>query len=216
MKNTLSVKLRNDKYIISDISIALFPFFNFSSTDKVIGTELKTSFLISYLNLLKNSTINYLEFFYKIEKSIFKIQIIKQENENYILYFEDSGIDELTHFTQTCNDTIKNFLETDKDLIELINLKNKDLKTYQLEIIYLLKNIREELKELKEKNIEQDDLFIQKENFSLSFIIEKLGVKNLILFLFAISLIESFILEPLIQPIATKLIDNIQESVIVD
>jgi hypothetical protein len=214
MKNTLTVLPENNKFIIQDISFYLLQLFNLESQNKIIGSELTISFLINHLQLLENSTLKYIEFFYKLDKTIFKIQILKGEQKLYTIFLEDSvnDLDCDIDFENSCVNTGFEFIEKDKDLLEILSLRNKDAKTIQLEMIFLLRKIKEEITELQVLNKEQEEKFIEKEAFTFSFIIEKLGFKNLMLCLFIMSLIQVIFIEPFIQPVIKNISVFFEES----
>lgn len=214
MKNNITVLSLNNKFIIEDISLYLLHFLNFDTTSKIIGTELTIPFLINHLQLLESSTVKYIEFFYRLENTIFKIQILKAENKQYTISLEDSNINlEISEdFENSYINTSFDFIDKDKDLVEIINLKNKDTKTIQLEMIFLLKKIKEEIKELQNVNEKQEDKFIEKDSLSLSFVIDKLGFKNILLFIFVLSIIESIFIEPFIQPVVKNIATFFEES----
>lgn len=214
MKNTITVTCENNTFIIQDISFYLLHLFRLEETSKIIGSELTISFLINHLQLLQNSTLKFIEFFYRLNKVIFKIQILKGESDTYTIFLEESSNDlELSiDFENTCINDSYQFIEKDKDLLEILSLRNKDSKTIQLEMIFLLRKIKEDITELQALNKEQEDKFIEKEAFTLSFIIEKLGFKNLILCLFLMSLIQVIFIEPFIQPVIKNIYTFFEES----
>jgi hypothetical protein len=214
VKNTLTVIAEQDKFIIQDISFYLLHLFNLENQSKVIGSELPISFLINHLQLLENSTLKYIEFFYRFNKTIFKIQILKGEQSLYTIFLEDSGndLDLSLDFENSCVNTGFEFIEKDKDLLEILSLRNKDPKTIQLEMIFLLRKIKEEITELQVLNKEQEEKFIEKEAFTFSFIIEKLGFKNLMLCLFVMSLMQVIFIEPFLQPVIKNISVFFEES----
>ena len=219
MKNIINVLDNDTSFNISDISLDALKIFGLEKKDytNLKNMELAIPFLVSYLNLLKHSTTTFIEFLYNIDNIIYKFKIVKEplKNKEYIIYFEDTSLKIKTQsVTESFVKDYLDFTSTDKNLLDILDLQNKDSQTINLEVIYLLKNIQEELKQLKIRDEEHENQFIEKKEFSIFYVIEKLGIRNLILFLFVISLIESFILEPLILPIGNQLKENIQESII--
>lgn len=221
MKNIINVLDNDTSFNISDISLDALKIFELEKKDytNLENMELAIPFLVNYLKLLKHSTTTFIEFLYNIDNIIYKFKIVKEpfKDKEYIIYFEDTSLKIKTQsVTESFVKDYLDFTSTDKNLLDILDLQNKDPQTINLEVIYLLKNIQEELKQLKSRDEEHENQFIEKKEFSIFYVIEKLGIRNLILFLFVISLIESFILEPLILPIANQLKENIQESIIND
>lgn len=217
VKRTLSVAKKESDFYIIDISISLLKIFDIDESchPDLKNTKLELPFLISYLHLLDSSTINYLELFYDIKGEMFTIQIVKKDDTNYLIFFDSAIFNKKDDcFAESCFTNYSEFTTNDKDLLDVIKLKNKTPETINLEMIYLLKKIQEEVKELKENDSAQENKFIEKEIFSLPFLIAKLGFRNLILFLFAISLIESFIIEPFLQPVVNQVKDHLENSLI--
>lgn len=219
MKNTLTIIKKEDKYLILDISVSLINLFglSFNNYPDIKNTELALPFLITHLKLLEISTVNYIEFLYNLKDEIYKIQIVKNENFTFTIFFENSNFKIKSNILEdSCLNNYEEFITNDKDLVDVINLKNKSPETINLEMIYLLKKIKEEIIELKASNEEQESKFIEKDAFSLFFILEKLGLKNLILFLFIISLFESIIIEPFLNPMVEKMYEYFEESIAPD
>lgn len=215
MKKTLTVLKKNNKFLIQDISTSLLKIFELDTNqlDSIKNTELVTPFLVNHLKLLDSSTINFIEFLYNLETKIYKIKINREDSFLFTIYFEDSYVYfPKPELEKDCLNNYEEFIVNDQDLIDTINLKDKKPEIINLEMIYILKKIKEEIKEIKLNNDNQDDRFIEKDSFSLSFIIEKLGIKNIILLLFLLSLIESFIIEPFLHPIVNKVYEQVEDS----
>lgn len=216
MKKTLTLYKEKEKFLVKDISPSLLNILKKIQEDNSFdkGSEMTPSFLLTHLKLLEKSTVNYINFLYPLEENVLQIQIIKKKEGTFIIFLESSFLNnEKEVIEKSYLTNYENFLEKDKKVIDILNLKNRDPEIIQLEIIYLLKKIKEELKELKEKHEKQEEKFIEKEIFTLSYIIDKLGIKNIIIVLFCLSTIESLVIEPFLQPIVESAYDQIEKSI---
>lgn len=230
VKSNLNVRW-DDKlkqFIIVDISPFILRLFDIEGTvEGMINSPIVLPTLVSYLNLVRNSTIHFIEFVYDINESHYTVKIVEEKN-CYTVVFESlfSHIKEITPFEPVPNidDTflqdVQGLFTNDKTISEIFALRNATQENVDLEILYVVKKVQEQLMELKEdykerwrkyeEKIEEiEDEYVKSEDLSVFYFLHKIGVKNLIVLLFILSIIETLFLEPFILPIINQVKDSI-------
>jgi len=225
MKSSLSVRWDKSEYVIVDVSPAVLKILDINSkAEDVIGNPLSLPLCIKYLDLVRKSPIHYMEVLYPIKEVSYTVKIV-EEGQLFTLYFESlfcpvspkiysSSID--NSFFEDVEEMISN----DKTITEIFSLRNASKENINLEILYIVKKLEEELKNLKKDAVtvhdnihkEIEDIkqnYVKDADINFYYVLERIGVKKFIIFLFIIAVIESVLLEPFIAPI----LKQIQESI---
>lgn len=224
MKMSLSVQWNGKGYVIMDISPAVLRLLNITGkTEDVIGADLVLPLCIKYLDLIRKSPIHYMEVLYPIGEISYTVKIV-EDNKNYTLFFESlfcpvSSIQE-TDIDNSFFDDVNNILSNDKTITEIFALRNASKENINLEILYTVKKMQEDVTEIKQdykhsfdKIDKEIDLikatYIKEEVLTFYYVLEKIGIKKFIVFLFIVTLLETIVFQPLINPIYHQFVDSI-------
>jgi hypothetical protein len=244
MKTTLSLEYNadSDSFLICDISLELAILLDFDENklNELKGKDLTISYLTSYLRLIKQSNISFLEFFYRIKKTLYQIKILKKDDSFFIVFFENIDLHKFyempnleiqslddKRLTSEFHKDYTKVIKEDQDLVELLNAKAKDKETIDLEILFLMRKLKDDLEQIKteiksihqETNRQIDNIestFLRKVDFNLVYLVAQTGIKKIFFFLLFISLIETMLFEPLLQPLMKNIGHQIEKIIELD
>lgn len=209
---------KSDSFIIKDYSEDILDIFGFNEDEELFGTDFQYPGIMSLLHIVNTHNMSHIESNFNIANASYITKIYCVSSTMFNIVFQpraysaelariekpsnsESLIDD--YFIHELPNDFEEFYSNDKDLEEIIKLKDKDAATLNLEQIYLLNKIRDRLKDL-------EDNMVSEEDFSMSALLVRFGLKNIILFLLVMSIVETLLLERLIEPT----IDIIQNTVI--
>lgn len=230
VKSNLNVRWDENlgQFLIVDISPFILRLFGIEGTvEGMINNPIVLPTLVSYLNLVKNSTIHFIEFLYDIDDLRYTVKIV-EEKDCYTIIFEslfcnvkDIGITEpIPDIDDTFLHDVEGLFTNDKTISEIFALRNATQENVELEILYIVKKVQEQLEEWKteyqnkssvaEKRLDDfEDEYIKEKDLDFYYVLGKVGIKRLIILLFVLSIIETTAIEPFITPI----INQMKESV---
>lgn len=234
MKSNLNVQwdIELEKYLIVDISPYILRLFDIQgSVEGLLNSVLSLPTLIKYLDLVRKSNIHYVEFLYDIKDFRYTVKIV-EEKKVYTIIFEsvfsntkDIDIQEQSiDIDDSFFADVEGVLTNDKTISEIFALRNATQENINLEILYVVKKVQEQLTELKEDYKEKHDSYdrkidaieenyLRKDEFTFYYFLEKIGVKKLLVFIFLISFVETIVIEPFIVPILKQISNSIVEIV---
>lgn len=218
-----------EQYLIVDISPFILRLFEIEGTvEGLLGMNLSLPTLVSYLNLVRNSTIHYIEFLYDIDEHRYTVKIV-EEKEVFTIIFESlfcnikegKSSEPIIHIDDEFLKDVEGLFTNDKTISEIFALRNATQENVGLEILYVVKKVQEQLEELKINNNKQcsiyddrlkqvEENYIKEKDLDVYYVLAKIGFKKFIILIFILSLIETTMIEPFILPI----INQMRESII--
>ena len=230
MKSNLNVRWdeKLKQFIIVDISPFILRLFEIEGTvEGMINNPIVLPTLVSYLNLVRNSTIHFVEFIYDINEIRYIVKIV-EERDCYTVIFESlfCNVKEID-ITDPIPDIDNSFLQdveglftNDKTISEVFALRNAGQENIGLEVLYIVKKVQEQLEEWKseyrdkcsitEKRLDEfEDEYIKEKDLDFYYVLGKVGIKRLIILLFVLSIVETTAIEPFITPIVNQMKESI-------
>ena len=232
MKSNLSVSWDEEQksWLITDICSSILSIFGLPpDKEQAIGTTLQLPEFLKYLDLLKTSSIQFIDFLYSISDKKYSIKIIKEDENSFVMLF--TLLLDKTEYEMVEGDTapsdvdffnhVNAFLTNDNALESTYLLKDATKEKINLEIYYAIKLIQQELNEsiVKsiKKNKEQDSRLnyfernmVKKDNFSFNYLLKKTGWTTIVFTLVIVSLFNQLF----IRPFTTQIIDTLKNELI--
>ena len=233
MKSNLSVSWDEEQksWLITDISLSILSIFGLPpDKEQAIGTTVQIPEFLKYLDLLKTSSIQFIDFLYSISDKKYSIKIIKESLSSFIILFtlllDETEYEMIEGDTLSPSDiaffnNVNAFLTNDNALESTYLLKDAHKEKINLEIYYAIKLIQQELNEsiVKsiKKNKEQDSRLnylernmVKKNNFSFNYLLRKTGWPTIVFTLVIVSLFNQLF----VSPFTTKIIDTLKNELI--
>lgn len=222
MKANLEVYWDNKTktYEIKNISSVMFKIFGFDGdTSSVIGTTLSIPKLISHLDMLRDSTVQFIEFLYTIGIKTYSVKIVKDSPISFLILFSFLVEETIYEPIDYDKDTSIEFFEgaekiltNDKALDYTYNFRDRSKDEINLEVLYTVRAIKEQIKEdraeILQRLIIQTDKInilekesISQKDISIFNLIKLLGIGWMLLFILCMALFNQLIAYPLTKPI---------------
>jgi hypothetical protein len=154
VKSNLNVQW-DDKlkqYLIVDISPFILRLFEIEGTvEGLLGNPLALPTLVRYLDLVRKSTIHFIEFLYDIGDLRYTVKIV-EEKQHYTIIFEsifcnikDIAVAEpIVDIDDTFLKDVEGLFTNDKTISEIFALRNATQENVGLEILYVVKKVQEQ------------------------------------------------------------------------